>query len=191
MKKKVLALLAATVLVLAASTAWAVPTIDIDYLVEGIDPVVTPSGFSFPLINPVVATLDGFASITGSLFSNFINDGDAAAYGIKMYQLPCTPCVTDFATLLVSPKFLGVQTFELIFWAEEAIGFNAALIAFNLAFPDAASLIEDGTFQSLFSFSGLQVNAATQMCIPIPGSVLLFGSGLLGLVPVWRFRRRA
>ena len=76
MKKKGLVLMAATLLVLAASAVWAVPTINI-YDLEETNPTVTSSGFKdIPIFsNPIVATLPEFASITGVLCAKLINNG--------------------------------------------------------------------------------------------------------------------
>lgn len=76
--------------------------------------------------------------------------------------------------------------------------FDAALLAFDLAVANSLihefpSIVEDGTLQNLFTFtaaSGLIVNAQSDV-IPLPASVILFGTGLLGLVPYWRLRRQA
>jgi hypothetical protein len=83
MRRTVLLIVTAAMLLLAGSAAWAA-TINICDLGEGA-PVVTTSGFtSIPLIgNPVIVTADEFANITGTLFGNFINAG---AYGIKMLE---------------------------------------------------------------------------------------------------------
>ncbi|MFA5110653.1 MAG: PEP-CTERM sorting domain-containing protein [Desulfobaccales bacterium] len=194
MKKAVLMWMTAVLLVLGASAAGAIPVIYIDDLGEGA-PVVTSSGFpSIPLIsNPIVATLDEFANITGVLTSNFIAAG---AYGFEMLD-PASEGggVSDFFTLLVSPviriPFDGsTQAINLTFFSDGAAGYDLALQAFELAFPNAPSLVENGTLQNIFSFDGLQVYAASEVVIPVPGSVLLFGSGLLGLL-IWRTKRQS
>ncbi|MCK9376914.1 MAG: hypothetical protein M0P73_12265 [Syntrophobacterales bacterium] len=193
MKKVVLVWMTTAILILAASAAGAVPVIYIDDLGEGA-PVVTSSGFpSIPLVsNPIVATLDEFANITGVLTSNFIAAG---AYGFKMLESEGGP-VSDFLTLVVSPviriPFLGrSQAINLTFLSDGAAGYDLALQAFELAFADAPWAVENGTLQNIFSFDGLQVYAASEVVIPVPGSALLFGSGLLGLALFWRARRQS
>jgi hypothetical protein len=181
MRRTVLLIVTAAMLLLAGSAAWAA-TINICDLGEGA-PVVTTSGFtSIPLIgNPIIVTADEFANITGTLFGNFINAG---AYGIKMLEPAWEGGgVSDIATLIVSPviPFINTQPFNLTFMSDGALGFDLALAAFNLAFPDAPCLVENGCLQTLFDLDGLVVKAQSDVVVPLPGSLLLLGTGLLGL----------
>ena len=191
MKQKFLVCVTAALLILAGSAAWAqpiAPTINLYDLGEGA-PLVTVSGFSYPNLNPVVVTADELANATGSLFSNYLTAG---TYGIKMLE-PAREGggVSDFATLAVAPALPIVgQVFNLTFMSDGAAGFDLALIAFNLAFPNAACLVEDGTLQNLFSFSGLVVNAQSDVApVPLPAALLLFGTGLVGLGAYARKKR--
>jgi hypothetical protein len=212
--KKVLLLLAATMLLLS-SMAWAVPTINIDDTLEAA-PIVTTGGFpSIPFIsNPIVATAPEFANVTGVLTANFLTAG---LYGAVMLENPLDPDfaassykgISDFALLLVSPRvpIVNTQAINLTFLSDGAInvnlpiigsfsGFAAAVDAYLLGvstgtISELTRFIENGTMQNLFTFDGLVVNAQSDAVVPVPASVLLFGSGLLGLLPVWRLRRRA
>jgi hypothetical protein len=212
--KKVMLLLAAAMLVLGATAAWAMPTINIvEPIDETLPPTVESSGFTIPR---VVFTAPEFANITGALTgataTNFIT---SAVYGIKMLEPAFEGGgVSDFAILGISPRIpvVNTQAFNLTFLSDGFGGtippvipiigglttFDAALAAFDVAaahgllieFP---SILENGTLQNLFTFtaaSGLIVNAQSDV-VPLPASVLLFGTGLLGLVPVWRLRRKA
>jgi hypothetical protein len=184
MKRTFLVWVTAAMLVLAGSAAWAVPTINLCDLGEG-DPGVTASGFSYPSLNPIILTVDEFASVTGSLFSNFFTvSGLSDSYGIKMLEPAWEGGgVSDFAILTVFSKvpFLG-QVFELTFWSDGAFGFDAALAVFNLAFPTAPWIVENGTLQNLFNFGGLVVNAQSDVSpVPLPAALLLLGTGLVGL----------
>jgi hypothetical protein len=182
MRRTVLVIVTAAMLLLAGSAAWAA-TINICDLGEGA-PVVTTTGFtSLPLIdNPIIVTANEFANITGTLFGNFINAG---AYGIKMLEPAWEGGgVSDIATLIVSPviPFINTQPFNLTFMSDGACGFDLALAAFNLAFPSAPCLVETGTLQTLFTCGGLVVNAQSDVAVvPLPGSLLLLGTALLGL----------
>lgn len=185
MKKAFLVWITAAILVLAGSAAWAVPTINIYDLGEG-DPVVTDTGFpSIPLIsNPVVVLDEEFATVAGLLTSNFIAAG---SYAVKMLE-PASEGggVSDFATLTVLPRIDSLaQGFLLTFWSDGADGFNIALAAFNCLFPDATAIDENGTLQNLFTFGGLTVNAQSDV-VPLPGSLLLLGGGLVGLALLGR-----
>jgi hypothetical protein len=77
---------------------------------------------------------------------------------------------------------VNTQAFNLTFMSDGADGFNLALAVFNLAFPHAQTLVENGSLQNLFNFSGLVVNAQSDVApVPLPGALLLFGTGLVGL----------
>jgi hypothetical protein len=209
--KKILVILSAVMLVLAASTAWAVPTINIDDTLEAA-PIVTTSGFTTPIpifgTNPKVTTAFEFANVLGVLDANLIDVPTfGKAWGIKMLEPAFEGGgISDFAVLDVAPSTLGFQLTNLAFLSDGALnfdipiighfdGFAAALAAFDLAVANGLitefpSIVEDGTLQNLFDFSGLVVNAKSEV-IPLPASVVLFGTGLLGLVPFWRLRRKA
>jgi hypothetical protein len=200
---------------LGTSAAWAIPaipTINIDDLLDG-NPVVTPSGFpSTPIIhNPIVATLDEFANVFGLLKANFL---PAGFYGARMKENALDPSpnhlgVSDFAVLFVSPEIpiVNAQAINLTFLSDGALnfdipvlghfnGYDAALDAYvlgvkNNVINELTVVTEDAPLQNLFKFDGLVVNAKSDAPVPIPASVFLFGTGLLGLVPVWRLRRKA
>lgn len=215
MKKKVLVLLAAAMLVLAASAAWAATINIIEPLDETLPPTVERIGFTLP---SVVVTFPEFANVTGALTgATSGNSITADIYGIKMLEPAFEGGgVSDFAILAISPRIpiVNTQAFNLTFLSDGFGGtipdfipiigglptFDVALAAFNAAvtaglITEFPSIVEDGTLQNLFTFtataSGLIVNAQSDV-IPLPPSVILFGTGLLGLgVPVWRLRRRA
>jgi hypothetical protein len=207
--KKVLLLLAATMLVLS-STAWAATINIIEPLDETLPPTVETSGISVTEIT----TLPEFAYITGALTgataTNFITSD---FYGIKMLEPAFEGGgVSDFAVLAIFSRvaFFNTQPFNLTFLSDGALNFNLfplgdfdtfaeALAAFDTqvaagVITEFASIMEDGTLQNLFTFtqtaSGLIVNAQSNV-IPLPASVYLLGTGLLGLVPYWRLRRQA
>lgn len=211
MKKKVLAILAAAVLVLAASAAWATPTINIiEPPDETLAPTVDATGFAIP---PFTVTVPELANVTGALLG--LTTITPAIYGIKMLEPAFEGGgVSDFAILAISPKapIVNTQAFNLTFMSDGfggtipagipiiggLSGFDLALDAYCAAVSSGAilespSIWEDGTLQNLFTFTaggGLIVNAQSDV-VPIPASAILFGTGLLGLVPAWRLRRQA
>ncbi len=214
MIKKVLALLAVGMLVLSVSAAWAIPTINIiEPLDETLPPTVDTLDFASSLI---VGVLPEFANVTGVIggatSSNFIAAG---TYGIQMLEPAFEGGgVSDFAVIVISPRvpIANSQGFNLTFLSDGFAGtipslipiigglstFDAALLAFNAAVSaglilESPAIVEDGTLQNLFTFtnaSGLIVNAQSDV-IPLPASLLLFGTGLLGIIPAWRLRRKA
>lgn len=200
MKKKVLGIAAAAMLVLGTSGAWAVPTINIYDTFESA-PIVTTSGFTTPLgwpwggDNPRVTTALEYARVIGILTSGFISVG---FYGIKILEPAFEGGgLSAFAVLAVEEPIdvLDWQQITLTFLSEGAVDFAAALDIFDLGVSmgvttELPSIVENGSLQNLFYSMGLEVNAQFDV-IPIPASVVLFGTGLLGLVPVWRFRRQA
>jgi hypothetical protein len=215
--KKVMILLAAMILVLSVTAAWAIPTINIDDSSEG-DPGVTFSA-DFPVINilgrqisPVTATDTEFANITATLIGNFLTPG---VFGAVMLENPADPDfaissadgVSDFAILAVSPTAAGSQLINLTFVSDGAFNitipgfgtfaaFDAAVDAYLLGvntggIDEVFNQIETQQSMTLFDYSGLQVNALSPAAVPVPPSAVLLGTGLLGLIPVWRLRRKA
>ncbi len=191
--KKVLVLLAGAMLVLVASTAWAVPTIEI-FDLTGASLSAGGTGFRIDLVigrkNPVITYIDDESvEMTGSIYSGFIDVNVPTIFSIEMLE-PASEGggVSDYAILRVEPLIRiadpPTQFFDLTFYSKGATGFDAALTG--------PSIVEDGTMQNLWTFDGLVISAASDVVpVPLPASVLLFSTGLLGLVPVWRLRRKA
>ena len=126
----------------------------------------------------------------------FINNGKKARYGVEMLEPAAEGGgVSDFAILTVGKKKrIGCshdykQSFELTFWSDQAVGFDLALDAFEKIFPHPRAIVEDGTLQTLFCFEGLRVKAASDTVVtPLPGSLLLLGTGILSMAGIG-FRR--
>jgi len=189
MKKKVLAVLAAAALVLAASAAWATPTVNL-YDQFGAAPLVETSGFTSG--SPAYDTALEYAYVTGPM--SFM--GPVGTYGIKIFDSAVDP-VIGFAVLNSRPMSFpnfnltfvssGATNFEV--FAQIFSNFSDALVEFDRQLPTAATIVADGSLQTLFNLSPfLQVNAQFDP-VPIPTSAILFGTGLLGLVPAWKLRR--
>ncbi|MFA4903672.1 MAG: PEP-CTERM sorting domain-containing protein [Desulfobaccales bacterium] len=190
MKKTHFVMTISALLVLATSSAWAVPTINIDESLEGALPKVTFSGFTTQG-NPSVSTTNESVFIDGNLVANFINNGKFAEYGIKMLEPAFEGGgVSDFAILTVYDVNVTVpQRFTLSFFSDGATGFERELAAFDFKFPTAKEITETGGLQNLFDFPGLVVNAKSDV-IPLPSTVLLLGSGLVGLAAYARRKHR-
>jgi hypothetical protein len=203
MGNKVLAVMAAAIFLLAASAAWATPTINIYDTGEGAPNV--------ELVNwngdtPSTNTAVEYVHLKSIFFGIPLG-----TYGIKMLEPPGEPSanpVSDFAVLVSYQTQVFTTTFnwiDLAFVSDGATNFDvrfgddlirfatfaAAVEEFDEQIPGAPTIMEDGSLQTLFNFSPmLQVNAQSDV-VPIPGSAILLGTGLLGLVPAWRWRRRA
>ena len=179
MKQAFLVWVTAAMLVLAGSTAWAVPTIQINDLQENTPSVVFDnfSGFNSAT---VTASSNEFVNITG-----FVLGLGTFSEGAVMLE-PGSNAVSDFATLT---SVLG--GYNLTFLSDGAPGFDLALAAFNLLYSDPYTVVENGAFQTLFPnvAGNLLVQAESDVSgVPVPPSLLLLGSGLLGLAG-WRWRR--
>jgi len=200
--KKIMILLAAVMLVLVTSTAWAVPTINIYDLGEGDLKVYSDDPdiwWEFNFFFPIIKTAPNFASVLDILVApNFQTPG---LYGVRMLE-PANEGggVSDFAILWISEPFFD-QPYILTFVSEGAIGFAPTLAAYEslvdsgyIFEPKAPFVEEDNILQNLFDFPGLVVNAASFVfpapvltsapvltAAPVPGSVLLCGTGILGL----------
>jgi hypothetical protein len=118
--------------------------------------------------------------------------------------------VSDFAVLFAHHTrgtTTQTQEFDLWFLSDGAFNFDIQIIGnvsgFDAALAAYTELVEhgvikelvspfpeNGCLQNLFCFDGLKVNAASD-AVPLPPSAILFGTGLLGLAPVWRMRRKA
>ena len=156
--------------------------------------MVTTAGFTSTAHtdNPLVFTLKEFASVSGTLFDDFINHGKKAIYGVEMLEPAAEGGgVSDFAILMVNSETrIGCghdykQSFELAFWSDQAAGFDLALNIFEKIFPDPRTIVEDSTLQTLFCFNGLRVKAASDTVVtPLPTSLLLLGTGILSMAGI-------
>jgi hypothetical protein len=220
--KKIMVFLAAAMIVLAASTAWAVMTIDVFETAEGVAPTVNTTGFL--LSTPTVVKGSEFATVSGSLLGGNLS---ATNFGFRMREPPAGEVTSDFAILALFPTFtdpvfgLRSQPFNLAFISDGATDFDITYNFFNSSYTlhygtfavaladyksfrdqgyitelGGAVFPEDGTLQNLLTVTPdfLVINAQSDLDVspaPVPGSILLFGTGLLGFVPVWRLSRKA
>lgn len=191
--------LAAVVVLVAAGPARAVPSIEFTDQTGGHPLVVTQGiptleefppelrfilsmfGASLPESNPEVETVVGQAQVTallgapvgveGQLFAKVV-DGAGTARGLVVVQS-------------YGP---GVEAF---FQSDSNSYFAQNLSMAEAYFTSLSSVVADGTMQEVFGFSGLTISvrfpAEAPIGVPVPGSVLLVGCGLL----VLRRRRAA
>ena len=143
MKKAFLVWVTAAMLVLAGSTAWAVPvltpSIQINDLLDGSAPGVTTPNFtgSNSVDKPISA--NEFVNISG-----FVRGLGTFSEGAVMLESVGGP-VSDFAVL---SSLCGY--FNLTFMSDGAPGFHLALGLFNLVYGDPYNVVENGDFQTLF-----------------------------------------
>lgn len=185
MKKAFLVWVTAAMLVLAGSTAWAVPilppSIQIADLLDGSAPGVATAYFTGsnsvdqPIFANELVNISGFVSGLGTFTE-----------GVVMLEFAGGP-VSDFAVL---SSLCG--NFNLTFMSDGAPGYLLALRLFNLVYRDPFSVVETGDYQTLFPDVAckLLVQAKSDVStVPLPPSLLLLGSGLLGLAGLRRFRK--
>jgi hypothetical protein len=192
MKRAVLVWLMATVLVLAGSAAWSASiTIFDPEQSTPVNPTVTATGFDPPYYStPIIETAIEYAHVVGYVYTPW------------EWMVPSSPPtkwlesaggpVSDFMFFDVSPwdSITGSQRFEVRFWSNGAADFVNELNSFNQAFPDpTTTYVEDGTPRGWNYSTFLQVYAVCGAPVPLPGSLLLLGSGLLSIVGLRSFRK--
>jgi hypothetical protein len=132
-------------------------------------------GASLPESNPEVETVVGQAQVTallgapvgveGQFFAKVV-DGEGTARGLVIVQR-------------FGP---GV---EAVFQSDSNSYFAQNLSMAEAYFTSLSSVVADGTMQEVFSFSGLTISARfpteDPIGVPVPGSILLVGCGLLVL----------
>jgi hypothetical protein len=175
---------------LAASTAWAVtavPGLTIEDTAEG-NVVATPVNEFDVSAN---SSLLERVIVGGSLTGTFIPVAEHAGKKIGALMMEADGItVSDFAKLDVqqtpdSPS--GKQQVHLDFVSDGAPSFDGLLTAFNAQVKNGnidlvTILTENGLQQILFDFSpAFQVTAPSHVNVPIPATLPLLGSGLLGL----------
>jgi hypothetical protein len=179
MKKTLLIFGAVALIVFAGSAVWAIPTINIYDLENGIS--YDYHDFTFGSVQIV-------QSAEWVYFFCYIAPSGSAPTGTwtaRMMEREDATDVSDYATLVVYNNPGSPTVFVLNFYSDDYPDFS----------PPATSdftITEDGTLQTLFNFSGLVINAQSDPYaseVPIPGAVWLLGSGLIGLAVARRKKR--
>ena len=197
MKKSLLALAAAALLLLSGTAVWAVPTIQIDDTQEAV-PTVTFSDFA-PNPDPTVtkgfewAFISGFVSglpdvlqkgsyLTESNVPSTLANVSDIAFFISTGGNFSVGFASDGATNIAFdiPGF-GPVSFDTF---EDALDVFSSLDLFP--FETTFHQPETGDYQELFPSNDLAILSVQAKSdvepIPLPPSVWLLGSGLLGLV---------
>lgn len=219
MKKVLVAMVAAALLLLAGSAAWGqvfTPgTITIDDRTDTLSVSITQASSGIiEAYGPVGESL----SFSGSLFVG----GPLLTPGSRMVVLTGVgdPLISGIPVSDFALVFSFTDGFVGNFFSDPDASSPAATIkAFVDAYNDDLAMVtaaggtvsyipETGDFQGIGgdtitlpggeTVPGLNIDklcnfrvASDTSEVPLPGSALLFGSGLLGLVPAWWLRRQA
>jgi hypothetical protein len=221
MKKALVALVVATLLILSASVAWAIfKFITINDLTDNIVVTTSNGDTDYLIINqPSIlgekVTITGTWDVSGSgntliAVSNYAlfrapanNSGENDVNDTAKWPDATTGPVdhiSNFAVVYIGGSD-GVQNIGIPFESDGGTNFQSDLLTYvpSTAYPSHyTDIIENGLIQDLSTLTPrvgsdgrvITLKAASDIsAVPLPPSVILLGSGLLGLVGLRRFMK--
>jgi hypothetical protein len=208
MKKSFLVGMIAAMLCLPGPAAWAIALIPHPHgyitICEGVSS--SPDGMSVDVgqltgiaDTPVVNQMAEFGSVTATLTGSYAGIGFLALGSRYVQLLEPGNTVSDVVQLVAEAVAPAdghyIQTFTVSFYSQGYAGF-ADLVAFSAGSP---TLIETGDQQDVSGVTLLNTVSAFNLSVcsdiefsqnPLPGTVVLLGSGLMGLIILgWRKKR--